>query len=198
MPLSEHVYCVAVAFKMTEWVQWQICIEFCIKLEHSSAETILTIQKAAAMGYWWLAASSQQCSLFMWHILFRVFWWNIKSPRWLSPLQSRFGNLNFWLLPKLKSSLKGKRFQNINEISEKYSGAADGNWENCVRSQGAYFEGDWAVVVLHAVFLASSSINVSIFHSAWLDTFWTDLAYLSNTYTYTLSIVCITISVPFC
>ena len=26
--------------------------------------------------------------------------------------------------------------------SEKYNRAADGNWENCVRSQGAYFEGD--------------------------------------------------------
>ena len=46
MPLSEHVYCVAIAFKMTEWVQQWICILFCIKLEHSSAETIWMIQKA--------------------------------------------------------------------------------------------------------------------------------------------------------
>ena len=49
MPLSEHVYCVAVAFKMSEQ---QICIKVCIKLEHSSAETIQMIQKAAAMGNW--------------------------------------------------------------------------------------------------------------------------------------------------
>ena len=50
MPLSEHEYCVAVAFKMTERVEQQICLKFCIKLEHSSMETIWMIQKVAAMG----------------------------------------------------------------------------------------------------------------------------------------------------
>ena len=52
MLLSEHEYCVAIAFKMIEPVEQQICIKFCIKLEHSSAETIWMIQKAAAMGNW--------------------------------------------------------------------------------------------------------------------------------------------------
>ena len=52
MPLSENVYCVAVTFKMTEQVEQRICIRFCIKLEHSSAEAIQMIQKAAAMGNW--------------------------------------------------------------------------------------------------------------------------------------------------
>ena len=52
MPLSEHMYCVAVAFKMTEGVEQRICIKICIKLEHSSTETIPMIQKAAAMGNW--------------------------------------------------------------------------------------------------------------------------------------------------
>ena len=28
-------------------------------------------------------------------------------------------------------------------------------WENCVRSQGAYFEGDWGVIVLCTTFLVS-------------------------------------------
>ena len=45
MPLSEHVSCVAVAFKMTERVEQRICIEFCVKLEHSSVETVRMIQK---------------------------------------------------------------------------------------------------------------------------------------------------------
>ena len=40
MLLSEHVYCVAIAFKMTEQVEQQICIRFCVKLDHGSAETI--------------------------------------------------------------------------------------------------------------------------------------------------------------
>ena len=46
MPLREHVYCVAVAFKMPEQLEQQICIEFCVKLEHSSAKTSQMIQKA--------------------------------------------------------------------------------------------------------------------------------------------------------
>ena len=45
MPLSEHVYCVAMAFKMTEGVKQWICIKFCIKLEYSCMETIQMIQK---------------------------------------------------------------------------------------------------------------------------------------------------------
>ena len=60
MPLNEHVYCVAAAFKMNELVEQRICIKFCIKLEHSSAETIWMIQKATDMGNERLAASSGQ------------------------------------------------------------------------------------------------------------------------------------------
>ena len=45
MPLSDHVYCVAVTFKMTERVKQKICIKFYIRLDHSSAETIWMIQK---------------------------------------------------------------------------------------------------------------------------------------------------------
>ena len=44
--MSEHVYCVAVTFKMTEQVEQQICIKFCIKLDHSSIESIHVIQNA--------------------------------------------------------------------------------------------------------------------------------------------------------
>ena len=52
MKLSEHVTCVAAAFKITEQIVQKICIKFCIKFEHSSAETIQMIQKAMAMGNW--------------------------------------------------------------------------------------------------------------------------------------------------
>ena len=44
--MSEHVYCVAVTFKMTERVEQQICTKFCVKLGHSSVETIRMIQKS--------------------------------------------------------------------------------------------------------------------------------------------------------
>ncbi len=46
-----------------------------------------TLKTAAAMGNRWLAASSQQCARPC--ILCRVFRWNIKSPRWLSPHTAR-------------------------------------------------------------------------------------------------------------
>ena len=52
MLLSEHVYCVAVTLKMTEQAEQQICIKFCVKLEHHSTEIIWMIQKAAAMDNW--------------------------------------------------------------------------------------------------------------------------------------------------
>ena len=56
MPLSEHVYCVAIAFKMTEQLEQQICIKFCVKLELSSMETTGMIQRPQllATGEWQL------------------------------------------------------------------------------------------------------------------------------------------------
>ena len=45
MPLSEHVYRVDVTFKMIKWVEQQICIKFCVKLEHSSMKTIWMIKR---------------------------------------------------------------------------------------------------------------------------------------------------------
>ena len=47
-----------------------------------------------------------------------------------------------WLFPTLQSPLKGKRFQTISEIQENTM------WQltmigKTLRSQGAYFEGDW-------------------------------------------------------
>ena len=48
--MSEHVYCVAITFKMTEQVEQWICIKFCFKLGHSSVETTRMVLKATAMG----------------------------------------------------------------------------------------------------------------------------------------------------
>ena len=119
--------------------------------------------------------------LLMHHVSCRVFWWNIKWPRWLhAPYSSDLTPCDFWLFLKLKSSLKGKRFQNIIEIQEKTMGKADGDWESCVRSQGAYFEGDWGIIVICTRFPASSSVNISTFDITWLDTFWTGLIHIKN------------------
>ena len=116
------VYCVAVAFKMTEWVEQQICIEFCIKLEHSSTETIQMIQKAVAMGNWWLAASSQQRTHSCITTCAEFFGETSNHPGDSAPYSPDRAPCDFWLLPKLKPPLKGKRFQTVDHIQENTTG----------------------------------------------------------------------------
>ena len=61
---------------------------------------------------------------------------------------------NFWLFPKLKSPLKGKRFQTVDEIQENRMGQLMATGR-IVRSQDAYFEGDGGIIFLCTVFLVS-------------------------------------------
>ena len=154
MPLSEHVYCVAIASKITERVEQWICIKFCVKRGHSSSETSQMIQRATAMGNWWLAASSQHaCSGITSYAEFSV---KHQITQVTQPHRSPdLVPCDFWLFPKLESPLNGKGSQTINWDLGKHDRTADGNWENCVRSQGDYFEGDWGVIVLCTMFLVS-------------------------------------------
>ena len=175
MPLCEHVYSVAAEFKMTEQVEQWICIKLCMKLEHSSMETIQMSQKATAMGNRSLAASSQQHahSCITSHAEF--FGETSNYPGDSVPLQPRFGALQHLAFPKTKITFEREEISYRQWDSGKYNGIAYGDWENCVRTQGAYFDGDWGVIVLSTMFLVSSSMNVSVSHLTWLDTFWTVL-----------------------
>ena len=152
---------------MAERVEQQICIKFCVKLEHSCAETIWMIQKAAAIGNWWLAASSRQCAYSCIISCTGFFGETSHPPGDSVPLHPRFGAL--WLLafPKTKITIEREEISDCQD-SGKYDRVADGDWENCVRSQGAYFEGDWGVIVLCKMFPEFCSINVSIFHIGWI------------------------------
>ena len=124
--MSEHVYYVAVTFKVTDQVEQQICIKFCIKLEHSSVETIWMIQLWAT-GDWQLHhnnapahASRLMQSFLVKHQITQV----------TQPLYSLYlAPCNFWLFPKLKSPLKRKRFQTVDEIQENKTGQLIGNCE---------------------------------------------------------------------
>ena len=140
-------------------------------------ETVRIIQKAAAIVNWWLAASPQQYAHSCLTACAECFGKTSNHPGDSASLQPKFGTL--WLLAFLKTKITFGR----EEISDrgwdlgKCEGAADGDWENCVRSQGAYFEGDWSIIVLCTMVLVSSSVNVSIFLITWLDTFSTDFIY---------------------
>ena len=70
-------------------------------------------------------------------------------------LQPRFGALQLLAFPKTKITFEREEIWDCWWDSGKYDGAADGDWENCVRSQGAYFEGDWGVTVLCTIFPVS-------------------------------------------
>ena len=112
----------AITFKMTEWVEQWIHIKFYIKLQHYSAEIIWLIQKAAAMGNWWSAASSRQhaCSCITSCAEFFV---KLQVTQVTHPLYSPdLVPCDFWLFLKLKWPLKGKRFQTINVIQENTMG----------------------------------------------------------------------------
>ena len=85
---------------------------------------------------------------------------------------------DFWLFPKLKSPLKGKRFQTIDEIQENTTGQLMTIGRTVWGPKVPTLKGTEVSLsyVQCFLYLLSSSIHVSIFHIIWLDTFWTNLA----------------------
>ena len=81
------------------------------------------LDDSEAHGYGQLVIGSfiMTTCLLMHHILCGVFWQNIKSPSHPGdsvPYSPDLVPCNFWLFPKLKPPLKGKRFQTVDEIQE--------------------------------------------------------------------------------
>ena len=84
---------------------------------------------------------------------------------------------NFCLFPKLKSPLQEKRFQTADEVQENTMEQLMATGRTVWGPKVPPLKGTEASLS-HAqcfLYLVSSSINVSIFHSAWLDSFWTYL-----------------------
>ena len=175
---------------MTEWVEQWTCIKCCMNLEHSSMETNQMIQKATAMGNWWLAASSRQCahSCSMSHS--ESFGQTSNHPGDSALLQPRFGTLRLLAFLKRKDHLWGKRFQTFDEIQENMTGWLMAVGKTVSGPQVPALKGTEASLsyVQYFLYLISSSINVCIFHITWLATFWTDLII------YYIWLLCI----PFC
>ena len=86
---------------------------------------------------------------------------------------------DFQFFPKLKSPLKGKRFQNGDEIQENMMGQLRAIGRTMWGLKVPTTKGTEASLsyVQWFLYFASSSVNISIFHSTWLDTFWTGLIY---------------------
>ena len=84
-----------------------------------------------------------------------VFGKTLNHPGDSALLQTRFGALGLLTFPKTKITLGRDEISDCQWDSGKYDGEADADWENYVRCQGAYFEGDWGVIVLCTMFLVS-------------------------------------------
>ena len=121
---------------MAEWVEQRkvICITFCIKLGQSSTETIWMIQKAAAMGNWWLPASSRQCNHSRITCPAEFFGETSNQPGDSAPLSPDLVSYDPWFFPKTKITFEREEISDCPWDSGKYDGAADGDMENCIKS----------------------------------------------------------------
>ena len=159
---------------MTEQVEQWLCIKFCIKLEHYSVKSIWMIQKDAVMGNWWLAASSQQ-RVFSCITFHAEFFGKTSNHTGDSVLQQpRLVTLQLLAFSKTKITFEREEILDCQWNSGEYDGAADVDQENCVRSQGAYFEGDWGVIVLCTMFLVSCVFNKCLCFSYCMDGYFLD------------------------
>ena len=162
---------------MTEQVEQRICIKFCIKLDHSSMESIWMIQKAIAVGNWWLTASisfsglTTRASRLMPSCLMKHLITQITQ----CPYSPDLVPCDFSFFSKLKSPLKGERFQTTSEIQENTTGQLMMIGRTVWGPKVPTLKGT-EVSLSDAqcfLYLVSSLINASIFHSIWLHTFWT-------------------------
>ena len=121
MPLSESVYYVAIAFKITERVKQRICIKFCIKLERSSEETTGMIQKATALGN--VSGSFITTMwLLMHHSSSRVLGETSNYPGDSVSLQPRLSVLQLLVFPKTKITFEREESSDIHEIQKNMAG----------------------------------------------------------------------------
>ena len=142
-------------------------------------ETIWVIQKTSAMGNWWLAASSRQCTHYTLRLMQSFLVKHQITQVTQPPYRPDLTPCNFWLFPELKSPLKGKRFQTVNKNQENAMGQLMTIGTAVWGPKVPVLKGTEASLscVQCFLYLVSFSVNVSIFCITWLDTYWTDLVY---------------------
>ena len=151
------------------------------------------IQGYPAMGNWWLTVSSgqQAHSCITSYAEFLV-----KHPITLVILfllRPTFGALRLLAFPKTKFTFERERFQTVSEIQENTTGQLMAIGRTVWGPKVPTLKGT-EVSLSHVrcfLSLVSSSINVSIFHITWLDSFWTDLVHWSYIYTSVNFYICL-------
>ena len=141
---------------------------------------------AAPMGDWWLAASSQQQSC-SWTVSCAEYFGDTSNDQVTqTPDSQDMAPCDFLLFPKLKSPLKGRRFQTIDEIQENTAGLLMVIGRTvCGPKVTTLKETEASLSYVQCFFyVVSSSVNICIFHSAWLDTFWTHIYIHTHTHTH--------------
>ena len=129
------------------------------------------------MGNWWLTASSRQhtrsCITSCAEVFVKQQITQETQPRYSPDLIP----CDFWLFPKLKSPLTGKRVQTISEIQENMKGQLMEIGRTGWGPKAPTLKGTETSFscVQWSLYLVSSSIYVSISHIILLDTFCTDL-----------------------
>ena len=122
MPLSERVYCVAVTFKITEQGEQWICIKFSLSLNIPLWKVVRWFRRLQlwATRDWQLHHDNTpiHASRLMQSFLVKRQITQVTQPLYSPDLAP----CDFWLLPKLKSPLKGKRLQTIDVIQENKTG----------------------------------------------------------------------------
>ena len=147
MPLSEHVYCVAVTFKMTERIEQEICTNFVLSMNIPLQKLFRWFRRPK----WWATGNWQlhhtNAPAYASHLVQSFFGKTSNHPGDSAPLQPRLGAL--WLLacPKTKSP-----FQTIDETQENMTGQLMAIGRT-VWGPKVNFKGNWGIIVVRTMFL---------------------------------------------
>ena len=165
-----------------DWVEQRICIKFCIELQYSSGN-YSDDSEGHSSGQLLIGSFIMTMHLLMHHVCAEFFGETSNYPGDSAPPTPSPNMVpnDYWLFPNLKSPLKGKRFQTIDEIQENRTVQLMATGRTVWGPKVPTLKGTEALLscIQCFLYLASSSINVSISPITWLDTFWTEHIYLS-------------------
>ena len=174
--MSEHVHCVAVAFKMAKYSN-NSASNFELHLNIPLQKLFGWFRRLQlwATGDWQLHHDNTpaHASCFMHSFLTK----HQITPVIQLSYSPDLAPCYFWIFPKLKSPLKKKRSQTIDKIQENTTGQLMAIGRTVWGPKVPTLEGNWGIIVSCTMFLVSCIFfnKCLYFHFTWVDTFWTGL-----------------------